>query len=264
MNMTLDMKALNSSTRIANPLEAPNHQDHIYERIEAHRAAAIAFEQSPETNNDLTPVDNAVSALLRKEPKTNAGWAALIRYAQSTPNMSVDDGDAYWWEKLLAKLADRLERTPDKKLNSRSDVKCPVAELAAEAEALLRANRILDNRRSEDEPGDKAIEEAILDRLDTIKEEASYLLPRSAIGATFQLILADAESDLVFNNTFHSDFAKGQHERLVSRLHYAARSFLDAQGGVASLTEVRNYYMVDYLNPRLLLEKATKGKMPGE
>lgn len=260
MNMTINMRELNSSTRLATAPQVSRHEDPILELIETHRSAALAFEKSPTDNEDLTAVTRSEAALLRKKPKTNAGWAALIRYAQSAASMSIDDGNVKWWSKMVQMLGDHLDRAPDKATTTSSDAKCPVAALAMEAEELLKANRVLDNRRSKQLAGDDRLTTAILDRLDAIKETVSFLRPRSAVGAAFQIILADGETDVLFTSTFHSEFAKEQRERLASRLHYAARSYFDSLGTTASLTEVRNYFMADYLDPCIILKRATQGK----
>jgi hypothetical protein len=77
----------------------------------------------------------------------------------------------------------------------------------------------------------------IEDRLDAIKDEASYAKPTSATGAAFQLTLAGGEVHLIEGDNAAPDHLARRAQRLIGRaLEYLAAN------GAAALPESRSYY----------------------
>src|SRR5688500_2662743 len=88
-------------------------------------------------------------------------------------------------------MKSRSTKTVARKRHAR----CPVAILAAEANTLICADTMIEQRDLEKKPqeGDYALGLHIADRLEAIKEQASHTLARSVTGAAFQIMLASSE-----------------------------------------------------------------------
>jgi hypothetical protein len=96
-----------------------------------------------------------------------------------------------------------------------------------------------------DEDGSRRMA-AIYDRLNNIAEAASYLSPRSAAGAAFQIMLADAEIDLTIgseNKPYQLKAAKAKLHRLL----YRALDVMPAD--TDGIRRAREYLMSEELDP---------------
>jgi hypothetical protein len=109
---------------------------------------------------------------------------------------------------------------------------CPVRSLALEAEKLIARWNEIDQRKPDDQDFQHDL---ITDRLDTIKDIASYTTARSAVGASFQLMLACGEVDLINANVNPPDSWKRRTDRLIQRA-------LEYVGSCDQLPEARSYY----------------------
>jgi hypothetical protein len=130
-----------------------------------------------------------------------------------------------------------------------SKANCPVLPLAIEASAIIAAM----DRAQKTQNSDIA-EQILLDRLDAIKAEASYLSPRSSDGASFQIVMACSLADLLFSSDYGSDHQRQQDERLCKRLIEAAagylnKSFIDGR----AWKRAREYFHSEYALQRTIL-----------
>lgn len=86
--------------------------DPIFSLIETHRAALQEFNSAEDMENGIENKNfrRAEANLWKRPPKTAAGWAALIRYAQQEPGeLSIESCEKAFWVNILPKLADFLE-----------------------------------------------------------------------------------------------------------------------------------------------------------
>jgi hypothetical protein len=91
---------------------APATSDPIFSLIETHRAALEAHNIAEDMDNGVERknLERAEANLWKRPPKTGAGWAALIRYAEREPGyLSIESNEKTFWVNILPKLADFLE-----------------------------------------------------------------------------------------------------------------------------------------------------------
>ena len=115
---------------------------------------------------------------------------------------------------------------------------CPVIPLARLFDEL--ASKYMDDAAANG-PADR-----LSDRMSEIADAASYLSPRSATGAAFQIMLANAETDLTLgsaNTPVQLELAKAKVDRLLYRLLDFFRS--DAN----QLAGARQYMMSEKHDP---------------
>ena len=104
---------------------------------------------------------------------------------------------------------------------------CPVHALAMEANQVIAAMNLIENRHAEKKelPLDDMTGESLRDRLDAIQIEASYREPTSTGGAAFLLALAGASLDLL-TSTKLEDREQKIFERRCARLVEVAMEYL--------------------------------------
>lgn len=130
---------------------------------------------------------------------------------------------------------------------------CRVLALAIEADTILRA---LDAIGDDPEARHHGTTTALHDRLETIKDEASYLAPRSADGATFQMIVANAEIDVLFSSRFSTEDEREQVERRSRRLlEHGIYFLMPSCKAAARWAKAGDYFLSEFALQRTLLKK---------
>ena len=137
-----------------------------------------------------------------------------------------------------------------------SETTCPVAKLAIEFDALVKAFNTNDRAKlaCNDSRHDQA-KAIIWERMEAIREEASWLTPSSDIGAAFQIMQADVQLSLV---TDTEGYEQRRLETQMTRLLYRATDHLLRAGN--SLPDARQFSMSDRLDPREAIVAALAGK----
>lgn len=107
--------------------------------------------------------------------------------------------------------------------NANRQPRCPVLELAIECEKLYRTYTKVDT--------DLVLLEPVQDRIEAIKEQASYTMPRSPGGAAFQIMVANGDASL---SAEMSRPRAGDLLRRASRLMEMSTAYLIAQDTTAS------------------------------
>ena len=102
------------------------------------------------------------------------------------------------------------------------EANCPVIPLAFEFDAVVRAYNEQD-QLPPDQQINKRMMMALWDRLDAIREQASYLRPSSNLGAAFQIMQANLHMDVLVD-TDGAD--RRQLEAQMVRLFYRAVEYL--------------------------------------
>lgn len=129
---------------------------------------------------------------------------------------------------------------------------CPVAALAAEFNELAKAWDAVDLHSRQ--------YAAIIDRMDAIHAEASYLTPTTETGAAFQLMLISMHVDRAGDADVKS-YDRAERLQASQRLLFRAFQFL--RGGADSIPQTKQHLMPDYLDPENILHAAiftpTKG-----
>lgn len=123
---------------------------------------------------------------------------------------------------------------------------CPLIELAREFDRLIPIyNKLHDGHEDRDAM-------LVWRRMDAIREQASYLTPRSQVGAAFQVMLASALLDAMLSNgpdvENNDSRVRAEHdEARVQRLLHQAANFMWA--GTTEMAGAREWLMGDHANP---------------
>lgn len=260
MNMTVNMNALKSSTRI-NSADLPLQDQALanrYAKFVKAREAVMAARKLPMTDLStgtdvqrqnhrawerlLDKAHKEGEAIAKTPAHTIEGMLLKIRvfgYIAGNHNATLDELDR--WEggdliqgeeetSLITTLRSdllRLQGGPPELLQSAKSP-CPVLPLAIEASNIIAAWNAIDERKGDgkEQPRDDRRHEVLTDRLDAVQEAASFLVPTSDDGAAFQLALAAGIHDLLITSTFAADCVKVSHERRCARLLAAATAYM--------------------------------------
>jgi hypothetical protein len=130
--------------------------------------------------------------------------------------------------------------------------RCPVATIAREHNELVAIYNALDaDFTSETKLQRQRDERVIIDRMEVIREGASFMKPISKLGAAFQVMIASADVDLCdgCKDGPHRDAVLRRVERL---LFCAAGYLLDGNGDLSHSYE---YMMGSHVDPHARLNK---------
>lgn len=122
---------------------------------------------------------------------------------------------------------------------------CPVLPLAVEFDALEAAY----NRMDEKHPNERQMLMVLWDRMDAIREQASYLTPASVEGATFQIMMACGHLDTLTDQEGRDQEAM---EALMNRLMFRAVDYL-ASISARKFPNTRSYSMGEHIDPLWVL-----------
>jgi hypothetical protein len=117
---------------------------------------------------------------------------------------------------------------------------CPVSALATEVNGLITAWNLLDVRKN-GSASDRQVADEISDRIDGIKDQASFTVPRSKAGAAFLLSLAIGEVDFIRDaDENHKDIVA---RRCARMLRLALQFIEDNEPGASFVDPARSYFM---------------------